>query len=85
MLVEYLTSIGLRSMRRGDPATLVRAFTVVRRVISLRNLSKKIGKQVGSSPWKKNQLIIKVLKSRQIHTIENYHNVEQLGVSPLIT
>lgn len=62
LVVAYLTSIGLRSMRRGDPATLVRALTVVRRVISLRNLSKKIGKHVGSSPWEKIQLIIKNIR-----------------------
>lgn len=43
--------MGLKSMRRGEPATLVSAFTVVSLVISLRSLSKNIGKQVDSSPW----------------------------------
>ncbi len=42
---ETLTRIGLRSMLRGEAAIKLSDFTVVSRVISLRSLSKKIGKQ----------------------------------------
>jgi len=42
---EKFTIIGLRSTRKGDAAMQVRALTVVSLVISLRSLSRKIGRQ----------------------------------------
>lgn len=43
-------NIGLKSIRKGLAATLVKAFTVVSLVISFLSLSSSIGRQVLSSP-----------------------------------
>ena len=49
MRLRVLTSIGLRSMLRGEAAMRLRDLTVVNRVISFFNRSKKIGKQLFNS------------------------------------
>lgn len=46
---KRLAMIGFRSTLSGDAAIHVRALTVVSLVISLRNLSKKIGKHMCNS------------------------------------
>ena len=46
---QRLTSMGLRSMLRGEAAMRLRDLTVVNRVISFFNRSKKIGKQLFNS------------------------------------
>lgn len=52
------TKIGLKSIRRGDPATFVSAFTVVSLVISFLRRSKNMGRHVCSSPLNHNKLLL---------------------------
>lgn len=82
-----LTKIALKSILRGEAAILFNAFTVVRRVISLRSRSRNIGRHTGSSLWNKVRTLNiiclgseKLLANQKLcYSLEVWFNTETRG------